>query len=165
MLKLKLSHYTPRRRRLGEGGIAPTHSRPRHQMGVIGQRYTPVALKPRGKDPRYLLYRKLGGPQSRYRHKRIEEKSCRLCRGSNLDRPVVQPVVTYYTDWATRLTKMVCRDIKTCCTKICKVDQPMCTVSERTVELEWSWKESWRKVHNWCDIPWITTALFIFENK
>jgi hypothetical protein len=26
-------------------------------------------------------------------------------RGSNLDRPVVQPVATHYTDWATRLTK------------------------------------------------------------
>jgi hypothetical protein len=27
-----------------------------------------------------------------------------LCRGSNLDRPVVQPVARHYTDWATRLT-------------------------------------------------------------
>jgi hypothetical protein len=25
------------------------------------------------------------------------------CRGSNLDRPVVQPVARHYTDWATRL--------------------------------------------------------------
>jgi hypothetical protein len=28
--KLKLSHYTPRRRLRGRGNIAPTHSRPRH---------------------------------------------------------------------------------------------------------------------------------------
>jgi hypothetical protein len=28
-----------------------------------------------------------------------------LCRGSNPDRPVVQPVVRHYTDWATRLLK------------------------------------------------------------
>jgi hypothetical protein len=34
----------------------------------------------------------------------LREKSFRLCRGSNLDRPVVQPVACHYTDWATRLT-------------------------------------------------------------
>jgi hypothetical protein len=36
----------------GRGGIAPTHSRPRHNMGVSGQRHAPAALYPRGKDPR-----------------------------------------------------------------------------------------------------------------
>jgi hypothetical protein len=36
---------------------------------------------------------------------RLDEKSFRLCRGSNLDRPVVQPVGRHYIDWATRLTK------------------------------------------------------------
>jgi hypothetical protein len=34
---------------------------------------------------------------------RLQEKSFRLCRGSNLDRPVVQPVARHYTAWATRL--------------------------------------------------------------
>jgi hypothetical protein len=34
----------------------------------------------------------------------LEEKSFRLCQGSNLDRPVVQPVARHYTDWGTRLT-------------------------------------------------------------
>jgi hypothetical protein len=29
---------------------------------------------------------------------RLEEKSFRLCRGSNLDRPVVQSVVRHYTE-------------------------------------------------------------------
>jgi hypothetical protein len=29
---------------------------------------------------------------------RLEEKSFRLCRGSNLDRPVVQPVARHCTD-------------------------------------------------------------------
>jgi hypothetical protein len=37
------------------GDIAPTHSRPRHQMGMSGQPYSPTALYPREKDPRYLL--------------------------------------------------------------------------------------------------------------
>jgi hypothetical protein len=35
--------------------------------------------------------------------RRLQEKSFRLYRGSNLDRPVVQSVARYYTDWATRL--------------------------------------------------------------
>jgi hypothetical protein len=35
---------------------------------------------------------------------RLEEKSYCLCQGSNLDRPVVQPVARHYTDWATRLS-------------------------------------------------------------
>jgi hypothetical protein len=53
----------------GRGGIAPTHSRPRHLMGVSGQHHAPAALYPRGKDHRYPLYRRLGGPQSRSGHR------------------------------------------------------------------------------------------------
>jgi hypothetical protein len=33
--------------------------------GVSGQRHAPAALYPRGKNPRYPLDRRLGGPQSR----------------------------------------------------------------------------------------------------
>jgi hypothetical protein len=47
------------------GGIDPTHSWPRHYIGVSGQHHAPAALYPRGKDPRYPLDRRLGGPQSR----------------------------------------------------------------------------------------------------
>jgi hypothetical protein len=35
---------------------------------------------------------------------RLQEISFRLCWGSNLDRPVIQPIARYYIDWATRLT-------------------------------------------------------------
>jgi hypothetical protein len=35
----------------GRGGIAPTHSRPRHYMGVSGQCHAPAALLPPGKGP------------------------------------------------------------------------------------------------------------------
>jgi hypothetical protein len=35
----------------GERSIAPTHSRPRHQIGVSGQRHAPAALLPPGKGP------------------------------------------------------------------------------------------------------------------
>jgi hypothetical protein len=34
-------------------------------MGASGQHHAPVALYPRGKNPRYPLDRRLGGPQSR----------------------------------------------------------------------------------------------------
>jgi len=37
--------------------------------GVSGQRHAPAALYPRGKDPRYPLDRRLGGPQSRSGHR------------------------------------------------------------------------------------------------
>jgi hypothetical protein len=49
------------------------------------------ALGP-GKGPRYPLYRRLGGPQSRFGHRGYRKKSFRLSRGSNLDRPAVQPL-------------------------------------------------------------------------
>jgi hypothetical protein len=58
---------------------------------------------PGERTPRFPLYRRLGGPQSRSGHRGYRKISC-LCRGSNLDRPVVQPVARYYTDWATRFT-------------------------------------------------------------
>jgi hypothetical protein len=38
-----------------------------------------------------------------------EEKSFRLCQGSNLDRPVVQFVVRHCADWATRLPYLTIR--------------------------------------------------------
>jgi hypothetical protein len=38
-------------------------------MGVSGQRHALAALWPRRKDPRYPLYRSLGGPQSRSGHR------------------------------------------------------------------------------------------------
>jgi hypothetical protein len=51
------------------GGIALTHFRPRHYMGVSSQRHAPAALYPRGKDSRYPLDRRLGGTQSRSGHR------------------------------------------------------------------------------------------------
>jgi hypothetical protein len=39
---------------------------------------------------------------------RLEEKSFCLWRGSNLDRPLVKPVATHYTVWATWLTVWIC---------------------------------------------------------
>jgi len=49
----------------GTGGIAPTHSRPRQEMGMSDQRHAPAALYTRRKNHRYPLDRRLGGHQSR----------------------------------------------------------------------------------------------------
>jgi hypothetical protein len=43
-IKLNMSYYAPRRSLGGRRGIAPTHSRRRHWMGVSGQRHAPAAL-------------------------------------------------------------------------------------------------------------------------
>jgi hypothetical protein len=50
----------------GRGGIAPTHS--------WRQCYVPAVLYHRGKDPRYPLYRRMGGPQSRFGHTQARGK-------------------------------------------------------------------------------------------
>jgi hypothetical protein len=44
------------------------------------------------------------GPRAGLDTLRLEEKSFRLCRGSNLDRPVVQPVARHCSHQATRFT-------------------------------------------------------------
>jgi hypothetical protein len=75
-------------------------------MGVIGQSDDPYAFYPRGKDPRYKMYRSLGGSQSRSGHRGYKKILC-LCRGSNLDIPVVLSIALHYTVWATRLHKHI----------------------------------------------------------
>jgi hypothetical protein len=47
------------------------------------------------------LDRRLGGRAEPVWTQRLKEKSFRLYRGSNLDRPVVQPIARHYTDLAT----------------------------------------------------------------
>jgi hypothetical protein len=73
-------------------------------MGVSGQRHAPAALYPRGKDLWYPLYRRLGEPQSRSGHRGYRKEKHFLCRGSNLNRPVVQSVARHYTDGDTWVT-------------------------------------------------------------
>ena len=48
----------------GSRGIALLFHDQRYKKGVRGQRHAPAALYPPGKT-RYLLYRRLGGPQGR----------------------------------------------------------------------------------------------------
>jgi hypothetical protein len=58
-------------------------------MGVSGQHHAPVPI---GQEAGWA-------PEPVWTQK-IEEKSSSLCRGSNPDRTVVQPVVRLHTDWA-----------------------------------------------------------------
>jgi hypothetical protein len=98
----KLSHYTPRRH-LGEKRYSSYSFSTSALDGDEWSASRPGRALAPGLGHRYPLYRRLGGPQLVWTQ-RLEEKSFRLCRESNLDRPVVQPVARHYTDWATRLT-------------------------------------------------------------
>jgi hypothetical protein len=53
----------------GRGGIAPTHSRPRHYMGVSGQCHAP------GKGPPVPIVQEAGWASEPVWTQRIEEKS------------------------------------------------------------------------------------------
>jgi hypothetical protein len=64
-------------------------------MGVSGQCHAPE------KEPPVPIVQEAGRAPEPVWTPRLEEKSFRHCRGLNLDRPVFQPVVRHYTDWAT----------------------------------------------------------------
>jgi hypothetical protein len=66
-------------------------------MGVSGKRHDPGALYPQGEEPRYPLDRRLVGIRAGLDTK-VREKILCVCRGTNLDRPVVQSVARHYTD-------------------------------------------------------------------
>jgi hypothetical protein len=71
--------------------------------GVGGQHHAPAALPP-GKT-RHPLYRKLGGPQGRSGRVR------KISPPPEFDPRTVQPVVSRYTDWATRPKERESRDM------------------------------------------------------
>jgi hypothetical protein len=55
------------------------------------------ALAP-GKGPSVTIVQEAGCAPEPVWTQRLEKKSFSLCRGSNLDRPVVEPVTRHYTD-------------------------------------------------------------------
>jgi uncharacterized membrane protein len=61
----------------------------------------PGRALPPGKGPPVPIVQEAGWATEPFWTQRLEEKSFRLCRKSNLDSPVVQPVARHYTDWAT----------------------------------------------------------------
>jgi hypothetical protein len=72
-------------------------------MGMSGQRHAPAALLPCLMDTPVPIAQEAGWASEPVWTQRLQEKSFRLCRGSNFDGPVVQPVARHYTDSATRL--------------------------------------------------------------
>jgi hypothetical protein len=64
-------------------------------MGVSGQRHAP------GKGSPVPIVQEAGWAPELLWTQELEEKFFSLCRGSNLDRPVVQPVARHCTGSAT----------------------------------------------------------------
>jgi hypothetical protein len=82
----------------GKGGIAPTHSRPRQLDWGAWSAPRPGHALARGKGPPVPTVQEGGWAPEPVWTQRLEEKSFRLCRGSNPGRPVVQPVARHYTN-------------------------------------------------------------------
>jgi hypothetical protein len=96
-IKLKQSRYTPWRL-LGER----RYSSYSFSTSVLdGDEWsvsrTSRALAPGKKGPPVPIVLEAGWASEPVWTQRLEKKSFRLCRGSNPDRPVVQPVVRHYT--------------------------------------------------------------------
>jgi hypothetical protein len=107
--KLKLCHYTPREALVGVWLLLI------RDLGTSWGWVFSVTPWPRlapGKGPQIVIVQEAGWSPEPVWTQRLKEKSFRLCRGSNLDRPVVQPVARHCTDWATRLTVSYNSDVK-----------------------------------------------------
>jgi hypothetical protein len=102
-LKLKLSHCTPWRRLGGEEVQLLLILDLGIRWGEWSGSRPGRALTP-GKGPTVPTVQEAGWAPEPVWTPRPVENSSRLCRGSNLDCPVVQPVARHYTDWASRLT-------------------------------------------------------------
>jgi len=65
---------------------------------VTGQRHAPGRALPPGKGPPVPIVQEAGWAPEPVWTQRLEEKSSRLCRGSNIDYPVVRSVARHYTE-------------------------------------------------------------------
>jgi hypothetical protein len=100
---LKLSHYTPEGAWVERKYSSNTFSTSALDGGEWSASRPGRSLAP-GKGPPVPIVQEAEWAPEPVWTQTLEEKSFCLCRGSNLDRLVVQPV-TRHTDWATRLTK------------------------------------------------------------
>jgi hypothetical protein len=95
-IKLKLSHYMPLRCLGGEEYSSYSFSTSALDGGewsaLPWPRFNP------GKERPVRIVQEAGWTPDLVWTQGLEEKSFRLCRGSNLDLPVVQPVARHYTD-------------------------------------------------------------------
>jgi hypothetical protein len=90
-VKIKLTLEQAMKTQRGSRSIAVHFLYPRRYMGVGSQRHAPAALPP-GKT-RYLLYRRLGGPQGHSRQVR------KISPIQGFDPRNVRPVASRYTDY------------------------------------------------------------------
>jgi hypothetical protein len=99
ILKLKLSHYTPRRSLWERGYSSYSFSTTVLNGDELSALRPGLALPPSpGKGPPVPIVQEAGWAPVPVWTQKLEEKSFHLCWGSNLDRPVVQPVARHYTD-------------------------------------------------------------------
>jgi hypothetical protein len=97
-LRLKLFHHTPRGR-FGGGGRYSSYSFLTSALDWgEWSASRPGRYLPPGKGPPVPIVQEAGWAPEPVWAQRLEEKSFRLCRGSNLHRPVVQSVARHYTD-------------------------------------------------------------------
>jgi hypothetical protein len=89
---LELSQYTPGRRLRGEEVYSSYSFSTSELDGGEWSASRPGRAVPPGKGPPVLIGQETGWAPEPVWTLMLEEKSFRLCRGSNLDRPVVQPV-------------------------------------------------------------------------
>jgi hypothetical protein len=101
--KLKLSHNTLRRRLGGEEYSSYSFSTSALDAGEWSASCPGRALAPEKGPPEPIVQEAGWAPEPVWTQ-RLQEKSSCLRRGSNTDRPVVQPVFRHYTDCATLLT-------------------------------------------------------------
>jgi hypothetical protein len=102
-LKLQLFHYMPWRC-LGKRYSSYSFSTSALDGGWAVSVSPWPHFSPREKGPPVPTVREAGWAPDSVWTQRLEEKSFRLCRGSNLEHPVIQPVARHYTDGATWLT-------------------------------------------------------------
>jgi hypothetical protein len=90
--------------------VTKAKAAPLHTLAVDGGEWSASdpghALAPRQGPPVPIVQEAEWAPEPVWTQ-RLQEKSCRLCQGSNLDCPVFQPVARHYTDWTTQLTSTV----------------------------------------------------------
>jgi hypothetical protein len=95
--KLKPFHYTPTRR-LGERRYnSYSFSTSALDGGEWSATRSGSALAPGKGPPIHTVQDARSAPEPVWTQ-RLEEKFFRFCQGSNLDRPIVQPVARHYTD-------------------------------------------------------------------
>jgi hypothetical protein len=105
IVKVKQSHYTPRRR-LGQKRYSSYSFSISLLDGGEWSASRPVRGLGQDEVPPVPVVQEAGWAPQPVWTQRLEKNSSCLCRGSDLDRPVVQSVVIYYTDWATRANNL-----------------------------------------------------------